>query len=208
MFDFKNMSPTEQVYFTKLFPFYNFIKNNMVFQFTNMSKNAQRYNTLSKAYKNLYAAQEITDDEIQQYVKDQLYIPIKQEDGSIKVLKLAPPVQDATNLLSLKNILGASNPLIQYITDRAYGQDLYTGADLGDRSRNTQELIDLIPYGRTIRTTLDNPLSILLPVSSTTSEKGRNQNAYAELERLEKLRKEYKKKTGQSLPTLEELGLK
>lgn len=208
MFDFKSMSPTEQAYFTKLFPFYNFIKNNLVFQFKNISKNAQRYNTLSKAYKNLYSAQEITDDEIQQYVKDQLYIPIKQEDGKIKIIKIAPPVQDATNLLQLKNLLGATNPLIQYITDRAYNEDLYTGAELGDRTKNTQELMDIIPYGRSLRTVANNPLSILLPVSSTTSEKGRNQNAYAELERLEKLRKEYKKKTGQSLPTLEELGLK
>ena len=209
MFDFKSMSPTEQAYFTKLFPFYNFIKNNLTFQFKNMTKNAQRYNTLSKAYKNLYSAQELTDADVQQYVKDQLYIPIRQSDGSIKVLKVAPPVQDATNLLSLKNILGASNPLIQYITDRAYGEDLYTGADLGgDRTKNTQELVDLLPYGRSIRTTLNNPLGILLPVSSTTVEKGRNQNAYAELERLEKLRKQYKQQTGQSLPTLEELGLK
>ena len=209
MFDFKSMSPTEQAYFTKLFPFYNFIKNNLVFQFKNISKNAQSYNTLSKAYKNLYSAQELTDADVQQYVKDQLYIPIRQADGTIKVLKVAPPVQDATNLLSLKNILGASNPLIQYITDRAYGQDLYTGADLsGDRTRNTQELVDILPYGRSIRTTLQNPLGILLPVSSTTVEKGRNQNAYTELERLEKLRKQYKQQTGQSLPTLEELGLK
>ena len=209
MFDFKSMSPTEQAYFTKLFPFYNFIKNNLTFQFKNMTKNAQSYNTLSKAYKNLYSAQELTDTDVQQYVKDQLYIPIKQADGSIKVLKVAPPVQDATNLLSLKNILGASNPLIQYITDRAYDEDLYTGADLGgDRTKNTQELVDILPYGRSVRTTLENPLSILLPVSSTTVEKGRNQNAYAELERLEKLRKQYKQQTGQSLPTLEELGLK
>ena len=208
MFDFKNMSPREQVYFTKIFPFYNFIKNNLVFQFKNMSKNTQSYNIISKAYKNLYSAQKITDDEIQQYVKDQLYIPIRQADGKIKIVKIAPPIQDATNLLQLRNLLGATNPLIQYITDRAYGEDLYTGADLGDRTRNTQELMDIIPYGRAVRTLVSNPLSVLLPVSSTTSEKGRNQNAYAELERLEKLRKQYKQQTGQSLPTLEELGLK
>lgn len=208
MFDFKSMSPTEQAYFTKLFPFYNFIKNNLVFQFDNMTKNAQNYKNLARAYKNLYSAQELTNEDVQQYVKDQLYIPIRQADGSIKVLKVAPPVQDATNLLSLKNLLGATNPLIQYITDRAYGEDLYTGADLGDRDRNTQEFIDILPYGRSIRTTLKDPLSILLPVSNTTVEKGRNQNAYAELERLEKLRKQYKQQTGKSLPTLEELGLK
>lgn len=209
MFDFKSMSPAEQAYFTKMFPFYNFIKNNLVFQFKNMAANGQRYNTLSKAYKNLYSAQEITDDEIQQYVKDQLYIPIKQANGNIKVLKIAAPVQDATNLLSLKNILGASNPIIQYITDRAYGEDLYTGAELtNDRTKNTQEFVDILPYGRTARTLLSNPLSVLLPISSTTSEKGRNQNAYDELERLERLRNQYKKKTGQSLPTLEDLGLR
>ena len=208
MFDYRNMSPREQVYFTKIFPFYNFIKNNLVFQFKNMTKNAQSYNTLSKAYKNIYSAQKISDDEIQQYVKDQLYIPIRQADGKIKIVKIAPPVQDATNLLQLKNLLGATNPLIQYVTDRAYGEDLYTGAELGDRSRNTQELMDIIPYGRAVRTLTSNPLSILLPVSSTTSEKGINQNAYAELERLEQLRKQYKKQTGQSLPTLEDLGLK
>ena len=208
MFDYRNMSPREQVYFTKIFPFYNFIKNNLVFQFKNMTKNAQNYKNLARVYKNLYSSQEITNDEIQQYVKDQLYIPIRQADGKIKIVKIAPPVQDATNLLQLKNLLGSTNPLIQYITDRAYGEDLYTGAELGDRSRNTQELMDIIPYGRVLRTLTSNPLSILLPVSSTTSEKGRNQNAYAELERLEKLRKEYIKKTGHSLPTLEELGLK
>lgn len=208
MFDFKSMSPTEQAYFTKIFPFYNFIKNNLVFQFKNMTKNTQNYNALSKAYKNLYSAQEITDDEIQQYVKDQLYIPIKQADGTIKVLKVSAPVQDATNLLQLKNLLGATNPLIQYITDRAYGEDLYTGAELGDRTKNTQELLDILPYGRLGRTLLNDPLSALLPISSTTSQKGINQNAYAELERLEKLRKQYKQQTGQSLPTLEDLGLR
>lgn len=208
MFDYRGMSPREQVYFTKIFPFYNFIKNNLVFQFDNMTKNSTNYKNLARAYKNLYSAQEINDNEIQQYVKDQLYIPIKQADGSIKVLKVAPPVQDATNLLNLKNIVGASNPLIQYITDRAYGEDLYTGADLGDRSRNTQEFMDILPYGRAVRTLTTDPLSVLVPVSSTTSDKGRAQNAYAELERLEKLRKQYKQKTGKSLPTLEELGLK
>lgn len=208
MFDYRGMSPREQVYFTKIFPFYNFIKNNLVFQFDNMTKNTQNYKNLARAYKNLYSAQEITNDEIQQYVKDQLYIPIKQADGSIKVLKVAPPVQDATNMLNLKNIVGASNPLIQYITDRAYGEDLYTGADLGDRSRNTQEFMDILPYGRAVRTLTTDPLSVLIPVSSTTSDKGRAQNAYAELERFEKLRKQYTQKTGKSLPTLEELGLK
>jgi hypothetical protein len=209
MFDYKNMSPAEQAYFTKIFPFYNFIKNNLVFQFKNMTKNANNYKTLAKAYNNIYSAQNINDDEIQQYVKDQLYIPIMQEGGKIKVLKVSAPVQDATNLLSLKNLLGATNPIIQYITDRAYGEDLYTGAELGsDRTKNTQELIDILPYGRTLRTLTSDPLSLLLPVSSTTTQKGADQNAYDELERLENLRKQYKKQTGQNLPTLEDLGLR
>lgn len=208
MFDFKAMSPTEQAYFTKLFPFYNFIKNNLVFQFKNITKNAQRYNTLAKAYNNLYDAQGLTENDVQQYVKDQLYIPIRLADGTVKVLKVAPPVQDATNLLSLKNLLGASNPIIQYITDRAYGEDLYTGKSLeGDRTENVNQLVDLLPYGRSARTLLENPLSVLLPVSTTSVEKAQNQNAYAELEELQKLAQEYKKKTGQSLPTLKDLGL-
>ena len=208
MFDFKAMSPTEQAYFTKLFPFYNFIKNNLSFQFSNMTRNSQNYKTLARAYNNLYDAQELTDNDVQQYVKDQLYIPIRQADGTIRVLKIAPPVQDATNLLQLKNLLGASNPLIQYITDRAYGEDLYTGKQLtSDRTQNVQELTDLIPYGRVARTLVSDPLSALLPVSTTSVEKANNQNAYAELLRLQELQKQYKQRTGQSLPTLEDLGL-
>ena len=209
MFDYKSMSPTEQAYFTKVFPFYNFVKNNLVFQFTNMTKNSSRYKDLYRAYKSLYDVQELKDEDIQQYVKDQLYIPIRLADGTVKVLKIAPPVQDATNLLSLKSILGASNPIIQYITDRAYDKDLYTGAELsGDRTQNTQQLVDLIPYGRTVRQTLSDPLSMLLPISTTSVEKANSQNLYAELEELQKIAKQYKKRTGQSLPTLEELGLK
>ena len=209
MFDYKAMSPTEQAYFTKIFPFYNFVKNNMVFQFTNMTKNTKQYHNLYKAYNSLYSAQELKDEDIQQYVKDQLYIPIRLSDGTVKVLKVGAPVQDATNLLSLKNILGASNPIIQYITDRAYDKDLYTGAELsGDRTQNTQQLVDLLPYGRTVRQTLSDPLSALLPISTTSVEKANSQNLYAELEELQKIAKQYKKRTGQSLPTLEELGLK
>ena len=208
MFDFKAMSPTEQMYFTKLFPFYNFIKNNLSFQLSNMMKNSQRYGTLSKAYKNLYSAQELTDKDVQQYVKDQLYIPIRKANGDVYVIKVSPPVQDATNLLSLENLLGATNPILQYITDRAYDKDLYTGKTLSeDRTANVQQLTDLLPYGRVARTALENPLSILLPVSKTSVTKAQNQNAYNELEELEKLAKEYKKRTGKSLPTLKELGL-
>ena len=208
MFDFKSMSPTEQVYFTKMFPFYNFIKNNLAFQFKNVANNSMRYKRLSQAYKNLYSAQELTDKDVMEYVKDQMYIPIKTSNGNIKVLKIGTPVADATNLLNLKGILGASNPLIQYLTDRAYDQDLYTGKKLSsDRTFNAQQITDLLPYGRAIRTTATDPLSILYPVSNTTIEKANNANAYQELLALQEAAQRYKKETGNSLPTLKELGL-
>lgn len=208
MFDFKSMSPTEQVYFSKMFPFYNFIKNNLAFQFKNVANNGMRYKRLSQAYKNLYSAQELTDKDVMEYVKDQMYIPVKTSSGNIKVIKIGAPIADAANLLTLKGILGASNPLIQYLTDRAYNQDLYTGKKLSsDRTFNTQELTDLLPYGRTIRTTVTNPLNSLYPVSTTSKESANNANAYQELLELQEAAQRYKKETGNSLPTLKELGL-
>ena len=205
MFDFKALSPTEQTTMVKIFPFYNFIKNNLSFQISNLMKNGQRYNTVAKAYKNLYAGQKIDENEIQDYIKDSMYIPIRQEDGTIKVLKVAPPIQDATNILSWQGLLGASNPLIQYIGDRAYNKDLYTGKELsGDTTFNTQQLIDTLPYGRFIRQ-LPNPLNSLLV--NVDSEKARLNNAFQELNRLNDLATQYKNNTGKSLPTLKDLGL-
>lgn len=209
MFDFKSLSPTEQMTMVKIFPFYNFIKNNLSFQISNLMKNGQRYNTVAKAYKNLYSGQKISDNEVQDYVRDSMYIPIRQADGTIKVLKIAPPIQDATNIISWQGLLGASNPLIQYIGDRAYGKDLYTGKELsGDTAFNTQQLIDTLPYGRFIRqlpNQISNPLNSL--ITNVDTESSRLNNAYQELNRLNNLATQYRNRTGNSLPTLKDLGL-
>ena len=209
MFDFKSLSPTEQMTMVKIFPFYNFIKNNLSFQISNLMKNGQRYNTVAKAYKNLYSGQKISDNEVQDYVRDSMYIPIRQADGTIKVLKIAPPIQDATNIISWQGLLGASNPLIQYIGDRAYDKDLYTGKELsGDTAFNTQQLIDTLPYGRFIRqlpNQISNPLNSL--ITNVNTESSRLNNAYQELNRLNNLATQYRNRTGNSLPTLKDLGL-
>lgn len=142
MFDPTVLTSTEKK-IKQVLPFYTYAKNNLVYQVTNLPRNANKYSRLMRGMNSLQkSATGNNEENMADYLKDSLYIPIPVlgKDGSYKVIRanlpfgqlienVEDPIQSGVNMLS---------PAIKAPIEYATGIDSFTGREIekfpGERS--------------------------------------------------------------------------
>ena len=142
MFDPTVLTSTEKK-IKQILPFYTYAKNNLVYQVTNLPRNANKYSRLMKGMNSLQkSATGNNEENMADYLKDSLYIPIPVlgKDGNYKVLRANLPFGQLIETIedpkqSLVNML---SPAIKAPIEYATGIDSFTGREIekfpGERS--------------------------------------------------------------------------
>ena len=132
LMDPSNMSEVEQSVIKRIIPFYTFTKQNLMFQATNIAKNAPRYNRLIKTINKMYEG--VGDKGYYKYQKEAMQLPIpmaKDSKGNQLFLKANLPLSDLGEFMSdpLGRVASSTTPLIKIPVELKTGKNLYTGDD-------------------------------------------------------------------------------
>lgn len=168
LFDPNDLSLWEEKWMKRLIPFYTFTRQNLAFQMTNLSKNSEKYYRLYKAMNSLYNAQDIDVREMNQFERDQFYIPfIGQKDGKYISIKTGFPINDLIELIEdpLQRVTSAVTPMLRAPFEIATGTSAFTGRPIqqyeGEMSKNIPFLDKRSEY-------LLSQLGIDVPVRTAT----------------------------------------
>lgn len=116
-------------------PFYTYSKNNLVFQATNLLNNPTRYNRLIKSVKHLQkSATNGNEENMQDYIKDSLYIPLPglDADGNYTILRASLPFGQLVDTVAdpKQAFVNSLAPIIKAPIEYATGVDSFTGRDI------------------------------------------------------------------------------
>lgn len=145
LFDPTDLTGFEKDVMKRIMPFYTFTKKNLAFQFNNLSKNASQYSKLIRGYNKLLdAATDNNSENVDSWLKDNLYIPIPSigEDGSYKVIRGALPFGNLIDTLEnpMSNFVNLSSPAIRMPIELANNLNSFTGREIekfpGELSKN------------------------------------------------------------------------
>ena len=135
LFDPKDLTDFERTVMKRAMPFYTFTKKNLAFQLDNLSKNASQYSRLIRGYKGLLdAATDDNSENVSDWLKDNLYIPIPGigKDGSYKVLRGAMPFGNLIDTIEhpISNTVNLTAPLFKMPVELVTGKNSFTGNDI------------------------------------------------------------------------------
>ena len=138
LFDYKHFTTFEKDVMKRVFPFYTFFKNNLVFQAQTVFKNPGAIGRLGRTYK--YASEDLAGVDIESmpdYVSGNMWLPIpaeirKGDKEAIAFLKLNLPIADFTELIENPFNRGAGSVAapIKLFFELGAGVDSFTGAPL------------------------------------------------------------------------------
>lgn len=136
LFDPTDLTSFEQKTMRNIIPFYNYAKKNLAFQITNMGDNLQKYNKFMKTYNTLKNSYGDDYDNMADYFKDNMYIPVPgiDKNGNYTFIRTQLPVADLIDFTNdpLNNLVNKSNPLIKSIYENVSNVNTLTGADIED----------------------------------------------------------------------------
>lgn len=171
LFDPSNMTAAEKKYMRNIVPFYNFTKQNLLFQSSNIIKNTTKYKRLAKAINMAYDG--LDEDAYYQYQKEgfQIPTPFKDSKGNQLFMKTNLPLSDLGEYLSnpVQRGLSSVTPIIKAPIEKVTGKDLFTGQDV-----NTKSTIDRIANYlgiNTISTDLAKKITTILDSNKSDNEK-------------------------------------
>lgn len=143
LFDPKDLSLWEEDYMKRLIPFYTFTRQNLAFQMKNITRNSDKYYKAYKTMNSLYNAQGLDVDEVNQWERDDFYLPIiGKKDGKYISLKTSLPFADLINLFQdpVRKFASSTNPLIKGTYEGLTGTNVFTGNPIenyeGEMSKN------------------------------------------------------------------------
>lgn len=203
-------------------PFYTYSKNNLIYQSTNLFKNPTKYSRLMKGMRSLQnAATDGNKENMADYLKDSLYIPIPglDENGNYTILRASlpfgqlietveDPIQSGVNMLS---------PAIKSPVEYATGVDSFTGSDIekfpGEKSSQIPFLTKKQQKFISDFSGLDVPLKsgyrlFTDPMSTVTMknnvDRDKINRMYDEIDELKNMMKQYEQE-GYEFSTMTEL---
>ena len=228
LFDPVDLTNFENKVMRRLIPFYTFTKKNIAFQFANMGNNLQNYNRLMKGYNSLMSDFGEDKENIADYLKDNMYIPIPKidKDGNYKFVKATIPFGDVNDILSnpLNAVFSKATPVLRTPYELMTGKNTFTGRDIESfpGQKNNIELVKDIPFLNTKKgelvlsnlTGLDTPLKQIDKItkgdfSGLVSLEGnvdtdKLYKSYDDIDRLKNLMKKYEQE-GYEFSTINEL---
>lgn len=151
LFDPTDLTAFEQGTMKNIIPFYSYAKKNLAFQINNMGDNLQNYNKLMKTYNSLTDSYGDDYDNMEDYFKNNMYIPIPSvdKDGNYTFIRTQLPIADLIDFTDnpLGNLVNKSNPFIKALYENTSNTNTFTGADIesfpGEKSKNFSILEDL-----------------------------------------------------------------
>ena len=228
LFDPIDLTNFENKVMRRLIPFYTFTKKNIAFQFANMGNNLQNYNRLMKGYNSLMSDFGEDKENIADYLKDNMYIPIPKidKDGNYKFVKATIPFGDVNDVLSnpLNAVFSKATPVLRTPYELMTGKNTFTGRDIESfpGQKNNIDLVKDIPFLNTKKgelvlsnlTGLDTPLKQIDKItkgdfSGLVSLEGnvdtdKLYKSYDDIDRLKNLMKKYEQE-GYEFSTINEL---
>lgn len=136
LFDPNNMTAAEKKYMRNIVPFYNFTKQNLLFQSSNIIKNTTKYKRLMKAINMTYDS--LGENEYYQYQKEgfQIPTPFKDSKGNRLYMKTNLPLSDLGEYMEnpVQRSLSSVTPIIKAPIEKVTGKDLFTGQDVNKKS--------------------------------------------------------------------------
>ena len=135
MFDPSMMTDAERNVLKRLIPFYTYAKNNLVFQVDNLGRNASRYARTLKGFEHLQkAATDDNEENMSDYIKDSLYIPIPSldENGNYTILRTSLPFGQLIETVDNpgKQLVNMTGPAGKSLYEYATGIDSFTGREI------------------------------------------------------------------------------
>lgn len=148
LFDYKNFTTFEKDVMKRVFPFYTFLKNNLVFQMQQIFKNPGAYGRLGRAYN--YSVEEITGvsaNDLPDYMSGNMWIPIPAMFGAndteaINFLKANLPVGEFFEVIENPLKRGATSlaaPL-KLPLELGVGIEFFTGQEIKEFPGQTARL--------------------------------------------------------------------
>ena len=136
LFDPSNMTDIEKKYMKNIVPFYNFTKQNLLFQSSNIIKNTTKYKRLAKAVNMAYDS--LGENEYYQYQKEgfQIPTPFKDSKGNRLFMKTNLPLSDLGEFMEkpVQRSLSSVTPIIKAPIEKVTGKDLFTGQDVNNKT--------------------------------------------------------------------------
>ena len=137
LFDPQDLTAFEKNVMKRIVPFYTFTKKNLAFQISNMGDNLQNYNKLMKAYNSLTNSYGEAYDNMQDYLKDNMYIPIPTigKDGKYKFVRAQLPFGDLTDIASnpINSLVNRTSSMIKLPFELATGTNVFTGRPISEK---------------------------------------------------------------------------
>lgn len=232
LFDPSDLTAFERNVMKRVVPFYTFTKKNLAFQIGNMGNNLQNYNKLVKAYNSLTNSYGENYENMADYLKENMYIPIPTigKDGKYKFVRAQLPFGDLTDIASnpINSLVNRTSSMIKLPFELATGTNVFTGRPIDQRGNI--DLLSGIPglntgTGQEVLsslTGLDTPIKQLDrgitavregdPLSALTNnltiggnvDTDRLNRSYEKIEELQNLMKNYKNQ-GIEFSTISEL---
>lgn len=135
MFDPSMMTDVERNVLKRLIPFYTYAKNNLVFQIDNLGRNTSRYARTLKGFEHLQkAATGDNEENMSDYIKNSLYIPIPSldENGNYTILRTSLPFGQLIETVDSpgKQLVNMTGPLGKSLYELTTGIDSFTGREI------------------------------------------------------------------------------
>ena len=146
LFDPNNMSAIEKKAMRNIVPFYNFTKQNLLFQSSNIIKNTTKYKRLAKAINMAYDG--LDENSYYQYQKEgfQIPTPFKDSKGNQLFMKTNLPLSDLGEFMSnpVQRSLSSVTPIIKAPIEKVTGKDLFTGQDISTKGSSINNFLDTL----------------------------------------------------------------
>lgn len=167
LFDYSELTPTEQNVFKRIIPFYSYMRKNFEFQLSNMARTPGKYTFLDHIIRNVKESvgADVSEEEwnaMPDWIKNSAAIPIRNKEGDLTVLTGFGLPTEALNATvgktgadTVRQLISQSNPLLKYIIEKATGYDTYANRPIkeqrygGRYEKLPQFMKDLVGYKET-----------------------------------------------------------
>lgn len=137
LFDYSHLTGFEKEYMKRLFPFYTFFKNNIIFQAKNMIARPGKYARLGRAYKGYVEDIAGMDlDAMPDYMQDNMWLPIpmkvtKDDKEAISFLKANLPVSDYLQIVEnpFREGMNFLSAPVKLPLELGSGKEIFTGRE-------------------------------------------------------------------------------
>ena len=147
LFDYSHLTGFEKEYMKRLFPFYTFFKNNLIFQTKNIIARPGKYAALGRAYAGYVediAGMDI--DDMPEYMAENMWIPLpikvtRDDKEAISFLKANLPLSDYIQFVENPFREGANfiTTPVKLGFELATGREVFTGREFGGLTERLSE---------------------------------------------------------------------